>query len=161
MPALTIGFFLWLLTTTVNVVPVVKIDQIERLMGIKSDTLYVVNFWATWCKPCVEEIPAFDSAAIYFTGRRIKIIMVSLDFKSQYDSKLIPFIKNNRLTHDVWLLDEPDYNSWINKIDSSWSGAIPATLFIDAKNQKRSFHEGGFTSGELIQKIQNLKTNKQ
>jgi thiol-disulfide isomerase/thioredoxin len=116
-----------------------KINHLERLLQNKSDTTFVINFWATWCKPCVEELPVFDSVLRYYPTEKVSLILVSLDFKSQYSTRLIPFINKNNPLPEVFLLDEPDYNTWIEKVDKSWSGAIPATLIFNGQTGRRYF----------------------
>lgn len=100
------------------------------LNRIKSDdTLYVVNFWATWCKPCIAELPAFDSLYEKTRGTKVKIILVNLDFKEVLDEKVNPFLQRNKLRSECVLLDEVNGNEFIDKVSDRWSGAIPATLF--------------------------------
>lgn len=102
-------------------------DLLSRLNS--KDTLYVVNFWATWCKPCVEELPALDSLNFKSKGRNIKVLLVCLDFREELQSKVNPFLKRKALGSECVLLDEVNGNAYIDKIASNWSGAIPATLF--------------------------------
>lgn len=102
-------------------------DLLKRLEP--SDTLYVVNFWATWCKPCVAELPALDSLNLKTKGSKIKVLLVCLDFRDELQTKVNPFLKRKNLNSECVLLDEADGNAYIDKISSNWSGAIPATLF--------------------------------
>ena len=111
---------------------VFKIDDL--LYSIKSkDTLYVVNFWATWCKPCIAELPAFDSLYIRIQNQKVKIILVSLDFAENISGKVNPFLIKNKIKSTVVLLDEINGNDFITKISKNWSGSIPATLFKKGK----------------------------
>jgi len=105
-----------------------KIDGLLKRIS-HPDTTYVVNFWATWCKPCVQELPAFDSLYNKAGGKSLLIILVSLDFKEDLRKKVNPFLKNNQVKSACVLLDEVNGNEFINKISAQWSGAIPATLF--------------------------------
>lgn len=116
-------------------------DGFEPLLHKEDDTLRIINFWATWCKPCVKELPAFTRIAHEFSGKKVKVIFVSLDFPRQMERKLIPFVEERKL-ENVILLDDPKSNTWIPKVDESWSGAIPATLIY--KKGKRNFYESGF-----------------
>ena len=122
-------------------------ENFEPLLHKNNDTIYVINFWASWCVPCIKELPDFEKLNVKYADKNFKMILVSLDFKSAIDSKLIPFILEKDLKASVLLLHAPDANAWINKVDPRWSGAIPATLIY--KNEFRLFHEGGFTYSEL------------
>ena len=106
-------------------------DLLNRIKN--KDTTYVVNFWATWCKPCVKELPALDSLEKE-NNNLVKIILVSLDFKEDIDKKINPFLEKNKVKCHVVLLDEANGNDYINKISTDWTGAIPATYF---KNKKK------------------------
>lgn len=117
-----------------------------RMKQQAADEMVVYNFWATWCKPCVEEMPYFEMLNKEYGPQKVKVVFVSLDFKSKLE-KVKTFSTEKKLQAEVVLLDAPDYNSWIDKISSQWSGAIPATLVV--KNGKQLFHEGPFTYQEL------------
>lgn len=119
-----------------------KYEELEKALLKQNDTLYVVNFWATWCAPCVKELPYFETFSKENSNQKVKVILVSLDFEKQKKTKLIPFIKKKKLTSDVVLLLEKDYNNWLPKVDKDWSGSIPATLLI--KGTKRQFVEQEF-----------------
>jgi thiol-disulfide isomerase/thioredoxin len=135
---------------------VLSFKDFEPHLHFSNDTTYLVNFWASWCTPCVEELPAFERIGKEYRGKPLKILLVSLDFPSQIESRLLPFIEKHRITSEVLVLDDPDANKWINKVDPEWSGTIPATLIYNRQN--RSFHEGSFTYEELKLIVeQNLK----
>ncbi|MFM9587521.1 TlpA disulfide reductase family protein, partial [Streptomyces caniscabiei] len=85
-----------------------------------DDSTYVLNFWATWCVPCVKEFPAFQYFAHEHLNEKVKVIMISLDFKKDYEKTLPPFLAKHPIDGTVYLLDEPDYNAWIEKIDKDW-----------------------------------------
>jgi thiol-disulfide isomerase/thioredoxin len=108
---------------------------------------YIVNFWASWCKPCIEEMPYFEKAGEEYRDHGVESRLVSLDMESQVESKLIPYLKKNSIQNRVVLLSDPDANSWIPQVDESWTGAIPATLIFN--NKKREFFEKPFTYEEL------------
>lgn len=102
-------------------------DLLKRISP--EDTLYVVNFWASWCKPCVQELPALDSLNIQTQNTAIKVLLVCLDFSEELNTKVIPFLKKKNIQSECVLLDEVNGNDYINKISTDWSGAIPATYF--------------------------------
>lgn len=111
---------------------------------LDPDSVYVINFWATWCGPCVKELPYFEQLNAKYSNQSFKQILVSLDAPKKLDSKVIPFIKKNAIKSEVVLLADGKYNNWIDKVDPSWSGAIPITLII--KGEQRLFYEQEFHS---------------
>lgn len=131
-------------------------DRLEPYLNQKNDTLYVINFWATWCVPCIEELPHFEKLNQKYKNGKFKMILVSLDFPKMVENRLIPFIQKKKLQAEVVLLNDPDANRWIEKIAKEWTGAIPATIFY--KNDKRAFYEKSFTEEELESEIK-LYTN--
>ena len=143
------------LTVFSQEVEIVKFPFVESLLKNNSDTTYVINFWASWCKPCVKELPAFEKLNSKYENKNIKVILISLNFKSELETKLIPFVNEKNLKSKVVLLDEPDYNSWINKVNENWGGAIPATLIINNKKNIKQFYEKEFTFEELENKLNN------
>ena len=122
----------------------VKFNAIDSLLYPTSDQTVIINFWATWCKPCVAELPYFEELNKNYSSSGVRMVLVSLDFKRELETRVIPFVEKNKTSAEVLLLDEPDYNSWINKVDSSWSGAIPATIIIT--RGKKIFFEKEFSS---------------
>ena len=114
----------------------------------KEDSLtHVVNFWATWCAPCVKELPHFEKLNNQYKNQNVEVLLVSLDFPSQYDKKLKPFIEKHQLKSKILVLDDVDQNSWIPKVDSNWDGAIPVTLIYN--KSKRQFYSRTFDYAEL------------
>lgn len=146
---LSVLFISGMQSPVVNAQPrIVKFNTIDSLLHHQTDTTVVLNFWATWCKPCITELPYFEELNKKNASRKVKVILVSLDFKREFESRVIPFVIANNISSEVLLLDEPDYNSWINKVDSSWSGAIPATVVITT-NKKISFEKEFKSYAEL------------
>lgn len=119
---------------------------IEKFLTTTDDKVYVVNFWATWCAPCIKELPYFEKLNKEYSDK-LDVILISLDFPKNYDSKLKPFIQKHQLKSRVMALNDPDANTWIPKVDKSWSGAIPATLIFN--KDKRQFYEQTFTYEQL------------
>ncbi|QHL88559.1 redoxin domain-containing protein [Nibribacter ruber] len=130
-------------------VPVIKLAQLQHYLNSSADTTYIINLWATWCKPCIEEIPHFEALQKQYANQPVKVLLVSLDFAKDLDKKVIPFVQRRQLKSTVLLLDEPDYNSWIDAFDPAWSGALPATLFFNNAKQQRLFVEKPLTPALL------------
>lgn len=134
----------------------IRIPELEAILKAKDDKLYVINFWATWCPPCVKEMPHFNKVAWEYDQDKVKFLFISLDFPSQIETHLIPFLQKNEIYLDVALMLDLDYNAWINKVDPSWQGNIPATLFFNNKHKKRYFHPGEMDDVELRKTIKSL-----
>jgi thiol-disulfide isomerase/thioredoxin len=130
------------------------VADLKKRVETSSDTIFVVNFWATWCLPCVKEIPEFNKIPKTYGGKPVKVIMANLDFPNQKESRVIPFLQNTPITHEVIMTITPRGGEWIDSMDKSWSGAIPATIILH-KGQ-RFFHEGETTYEELEEWIDRL-----
>jgi len=125
-------------------VDVVKFPELQKQMATTDAPLTVFNFWATWCGPCVKEMPHFEK---YANNRNVDIVFVSMDFIQDLE-KVERFVDKKNLNSKVLLLNETDYGSFMSKVSEEWSGAIPATLFVDEWG-KTYFHEKEFSEKEL------------
>ncbi len=132
-------------------IQVIKFNELKQRVFNQSDTTYVVNFFASWCAPCLKEIPAFLQLIDSSQNSKTKVLLVSVDFKTDAEKNLEPIINKYQLP-PIYLLDEPNGNIWINEIDNNWSGAIPATLIVK-KNKKRKFIVTSLTYPKLIKLI--------
>ena len=123
-------------------IEIIDFDKLKTEMNRDDDTLRVFNFWATWCKPCVEELPAFEKLHKNLSGKKVKVLLISMDFAEDLETRVKPFVLKKKIRSIVWLLDDIKYNKWIGKIDPDWGGAIPVTLFLRSSSNYRYFHEG-------------------
>lgn len=119
-------------------------SELEERYTRRNDTVYVVNFWATWCGPCVKELPHFEKLSQDHSAEKLKVILVSLDFRSKLENTLKPFLLKNRIHSEVVLLNETNANSYIDRVSPEWSGAIPATLILSHARGLRKFYEREF-----------------
>ncbi|MDB5271526.1 MAG: hypothetical protein JWP58_4566 [Hymenobacter sp.] len=130
-------------------IAIIKFPELQKRLARPTDTTYVVNFWATWCAPCVKELPNFEQLRVANAGKKVKVLLVSLDYASQLDKKVTPFVKQRGLKSEVVLLNEPDPNEWIDKVDGKWSGALPFTLIFNNKTKQRASFERELSVAEL------------
>ena len=153
--------FLKLTVVVLAQVPMMDFDQLEPRLRTGSDSVYIVNFWATWCVPCVKELPGFERINEEYTDRKVKVLLVSLDNPNHMESRIIPFVEKHELKSEIILLDDPRSHHWIPRVDESWSGAIPATIVFTRNS--RSFYEKVFTWEELedivISKLNRVSLN--
>jgi thiol-disulfide isomerase/thioredoxin len=137
-------------------VSVIKITDLEKRINNSTDTTYIINFWATWCSPCVKELPDFDSIA-KTCDPIVKILFISMDFKEDLQTKVVSFLKKRPLHSEVLLLDEVNGNYFIPRISEQWTGAIPATLILNNKKKHKEFYEKKLNYIFLKEEIEKLK----
>ena len=127
-------------------------DGLEPLINVDDNNIHVVNFWATWCAPCVKELPYFEKLNATYKEKNVEVLSVSLDFPRKYKTNLIPFLEKKKIQSKVVCLDDVDQNRWVPAINETWSGALPATIIY--KGDKRKFFEKSFTYEELENEVQ-------
>lgn len=145
-----IGLLLLVMNTTrAQQIKTVSVNWIDSVRNTPGDTLIIVNFWATWCKPCVEELPYFEQLAKNYAGKKVKIYLVTTDMRKDIQTRVLNFIKTKGLTQQVVFINEINADKWINKVSESWSGAIPATWMVKNDIGFEHFKEGELTYEEL------------
>ena len=137
--------------SSINTIEVVDFDGLYTKIDLSVDKTYVINFWATWCAPCVKELPYFEQVNKEFKDKNTEVILVSLDFPSQIETKLKPYLKRNKIESRVILLDYTKMNTWLPKVSEQWDGGIPATLIVNASNY--NFYPKPFKKEELFTEI--------
>ncbi|MEQ9442671.1 MAG: TlpA disulfide reductase family protein [Cyclobacteriaceae bacterium] len=134
-------------------IPVLDFQGLEERIREKNEAeVLVVNFWATWCKPCIKELPYFDSLQTSYSPTKVKVLLVSLDMEAKAAAK---YYQRKNIQSEVVFLDAVDHNAWIDRISPDWSGAIPATLFINSSGEE-SFHEGEYSAEALFTQVNQL-----
>ena len=137
----------------------VKITEVEKIIQ-ESKTPLIINIWATWCIPCIEELPYFQKEVEEHLKDSIQLLLVSLDFKEAFPSGITKFINKRKIKARVIWLDETNADYFCPKIDAKWSGAIPATLFINNNAGYRNFVEAQISHEKLKQEIMALLEKK-
>ncbi|HCT94579.1 MAG TPA: TlpA family protein disulfide reductase [Rikenellaceae bacterium] len=136
-------------------IKLVNFEQLKPAYINNDDVLYVVNFWATWCGPCVKELPHFMEVYEEFkSNKKFKMILVSLDDSDNLETAVKSFIVRMNLKGEIYLLDDiKKMNEWIPAVNKDWSGSIPATLVIK-NGQTLSFDSRELSKNELIERIE-------
>lgn len=134
-------------------VKLLTLNELEQRVAKGKDTTYVVNFWATWCGPCVEELPYFERLTSENAKKPFKVILMSLDFKSKLKTDVEPFVTKHNLKSEVFVVNEMDQQKFIDRVNKDWSGALPATLILNNDKKVRAFYEKAFTYEELVKTI--------
>ena len=134
-----------------NEVPTIDYNSLKPLLNQEGDKVYVVNFWATWCAPCIKELPYFEKIN---ARPGVEVLLVSLDFPQHKEKRLLPFVAKYQLQSKVVHLNDARENYWINAISKDWSGALPATIIYN--QERREFYEGEFSEVELIKTVESF-----
>jgi thiol-disulfide isomerase/thioredoxin len=134
----------------------VKLAELQKVMSDPSSQVKVINFWATWCAPCVKELPLFER--INQQRKDVAVTLVSMDMDLDPNpAKVHKFVARKKLASSVLILDETNPNSYIDKIEKDWSGALPATIVINTMTGKRVFVERELHEGELEKLIEEVR----
>lgn len=136
---------------TQEVKPISTVDEMKLIMDKGKDKVVLVNFWATWCKPCVKEFPELVKLYGNYKDKGFKIVFISVDVPEDVEPKVVPFLKKQDVDFVTYFnkFDKPE--ELINYIDEDWEGAIPSTYIYD-KEGKLTSHILGSRSYEDFEK---------
>lgn len=137
-------------------IPLMDVSEIDALRHSEKDTLYVINFWATWCKPCIKELPYFEQVNEEYSQRPVRVILVSLDLPRTKDERVLDFVREKRIRSDVRVLENTNPNHFIPVISEEWQGNIPATLVLHPKSHIEALYPRELTYSELKSIIEPL-----
>ncbi len=143
-------------STTAQKAETVKLDQLQEIIQAKTDQIKVINFWATWCAPCIKELPLFEKLGQERPDVKVTLVSMDLDLDPNPE-KVHKFVMRKKLQSQVLILDEKDPNSYIDQIDKNWSGALPATIIINGKTGQRKFVGKELHEGELEKLIAEIQ----
>ena len=144
-----------LISASGQTVQKVKITGLEALMR-QSDHPLIVNFWATFCEPCNKEIPYFETAVNRYRDQRVELVLVSLDLPAYYPARIAGFAHSRGYASRIVWLDETNADYFCPKVDTQWSGGIPASLFINNKTHYRRFFDRQLTDRQVEAEIKEM-----
>jgi thiol-disulfide isomerase/thioredoxin len=135
-----------------QVVPAITIKDLQKMLNKETDSTLIVNFFATWCKPCVHELPLLAQMMVDSSNTKYKFVFVSCDNPDNREKKVTKFAKKKKIAGSTYLLLDSSNNYWMQAIDRRWQGSIPATLVYNQKLKKKAFFEGEM----LLEDLQGL-----
>ncbi|SDX42087.1 AhpC/TSA family protein [Hydrobacter penzbergensis] len=141
--------------TEAQSIPKMKIGELLKMVDTSSAPT-VFNFWASWCGPCVHEIPWFEKQVAAFKSKGVKLILVSLDFPDDYPKAIAAFAQKQHYHSSIIWLDEQDPNVFCPMIDKSWDGTIPVTLMVNNKKHYRQFFNHQLPETRLVLELKKL-----
>lgn len=144
------------LDTLAQQVELVTLDELQQILKREGEHIQVVNFWATWCAPCIKELPLLEKLTKDNQEVRVRLVSMDMDLDPNPE-KVRKFVARKNIQSQVLILNERNPNQWIEKIDHNWSGALPATLVVNNNNGKRKFVEKELHEGDLEKLIAEVK----
>ena len=133
----------------------IKMNELLKMIDTTTQPM-VVNFWATWCGPCIREIPWFEKTIAQFADKKVKLLLVSLDYPGEYPKGIQEFVKKNKYKAEVIWLNETNEEDFCPKVDKSWEGTIPVSLMVNNKNHYRQFYNQQLPEARLVQELEKL-----
>ncbi|HVK96735.1 MAG TPA: TlpA disulfide reductase family protein [Flavisolibacter sp.] len=132
-----------------------KLKDLENAIANASQPT-IFNFWATFCKPCIAEMPYFQEVAAKYKEDGVKLIFVNIDASEAYPKKIQAFATKRKIKAPIVFLDETNADLFCPAVDPSWSGSIPATLFINQNKGYRNFFEDEMTKEKFEEEVKNM-----
>jgi thiol-disulfide isomerase/thioredoxin len=151
----TILFIFVLLTglaARTQTIPKWKLADLQTAIK-EADRPTIFNFWATFCKPCIEEMPDFQEVVKKYDSAGVKLVFISLDLPNVYPAKLQAFAQKRKINNTITFLDETNADLFCPVVDPKWSGAIPASLFVNNKTGFRKFIEDQLTKEQVEKEV--------
>ena len=137
-------------------IPAYTADKLMARVSNK-DTTYIINFWASWCGPCVAELPQFTTLQTHYAKQKVKVILVSLDFPDSYPEKLVAYVAKKKIRPEVVWFNETNANDFIPKIDNAWSGSLPGTMIVNGRTDYKLFLERPVKADEIKEIVGQIK----
>ncbi len=156
MKTILIITFLFI-AATINAQEIKRMKVTELARTIKeSKKPLIINFWATFCVPCIQEMPYFQELVQQYKSKDVSLVFVSLDLKEAYPIRINEMAKKLNLVFPVAWLDETNADYFCPKIDTSWTGGMPSSLFVNNTTGYHKFFEDQLSKEKLEKEIREM-----
>jgi thiol-disulfide isomerase/thioredoxin len=147
---LCLGSLAWCAIATAGELPVRPVElataaQFRSVLAAEKGKVVVVNFWGTWCTPCLREIPDLVKLESELAPRGLVLLGVAMDEPASLDGLVRPFQGKYFPAFRTLSRNEPDMDTMASVIDPAWNELLPTTYFIDR-------------TGKVVKRIQGKKT---
>jgi thiol-disulfide isomerase/thioredoxin len=127
----------------------------RKILQQQRDRVVLVNFWATWCEPCREEMPHLAALERKLRNRGFALITISADEPEQ-EAEAFQFLKDQGVRFPAYLKRVENDDRFISSIDAKWSGALPALFLFDRHGSKAASFIGETEMKDLEAAIEKL-----
>ena len=126
------------LTHGQDIKPISKTDDIKSIMDANKGKVVLLNFWATWCKPCVKEFPDLVKLQNNYKDKGFVLVFISADMPEEIKSKVTPFLNQEKVDFTTYYIGSDKPEDIINYVDKDWQGAIPSTYIYDKEGNVKT-----------------------
>ena len=120
----------------------ISADEFQQVLAHHRGEVVLVNLWATWCIPCVQELPDLNLLQERFRDRGLRVLAVSFDDIGKLDDRVRPFFAEKAPALVSYLQTEDDQFTFVEPLDEEWIGAMPTSFFIDRTGEIVKRHTG-------------------
>ncbi|MBK8982836.1 MAG: TlpA family protein disulfide reductase [Ignavibacteria bacterium] len=128
-------------------------NTLDKLISENKDKVLLFNYWATWCKPCVEEFPDLMKLHKNYKDKDFKLIFVSLDFGEDFKDEIVTFLKKSGVDFDTYYNNFNKDEELLNYVDKNWEGGIPGTFIYDKTGKLRKSMVGKHDYDEFKKEV--------
>jgi thiol-disulfide isomerase/thioredoxin len=141
---------------TLPIVEKVGLATLKRILAGDSGNVVLLNAWATWCKPCADEMPGLLKTWRSYRGKPLRLILLSTDDLDELETKVRPALKKFGVDFPTYIMSDSSEDAFISGLNDEWSGALPATFFYDRKGELADMKVGERSYSQFKEAVERL-----